>query len=110
MNNNIYGMTGGQASPTTPIGSWALTMPYGAIDPAFDICKLAEGGDRDPGAAAGRGDGGGAGGVGRDHRPGAAGDGERSHSRLARALGGGQRNRPVGLRRQIGRASCRERV
>ena len=32
---------------------------------------------------------GGAGGVGRDHRPGAAGDGERPHSRLARALGGG---------------------
>ena len=43
MNNNIYGMTGGQASPTTPIGAWASTTPYGAIDPAFDICKLAEG-------------------------------------------------------------------
>ena len=43
MNNNIYGMTGGQASPTTPIGSWASTTPYGAIDPAFDICRLAEG-------------------------------------------------------------------
>jgi 2-oxoglutarate ferredoxin oxidoreductase subunit beta len=43
MNNNIYGMTGGQISPTTPSGSWAATSPYGAIDPAFDICKLAEG-------------------------------------------------------------------
>ena len=43
MNNNIYGMTGGQASPTTPFGAWASTTPFGAIDPAFDICRLAEG-------------------------------------------------------------------
>lgn len=43
MNNNIYGMTGGQASPTTPLGAWASTTPYGAIDPSFDLCKLAEG-------------------------------------------------------------------
>lgn len=43
MNNNIYGMTGGQASPTTPEGAFATTAPYGAIDPTFDICKLAEG-------------------------------------------------------------------
>lgn len=43
MNNNIYGMTGGQASPTTPEGAFASTAPYGAIDPTFDICKLAEG-------------------------------------------------------------------
>lgn len=43
MNNNIYGMTGGQVSPTTPVGSFATTSPYGAIDPSFDICKLAEG-------------------------------------------------------------------
>jgi len=43
MNNNIYGMTGGQASPTTPVGAKATTAPYGAIDPPFDICKLAEG-------------------------------------------------------------------
>ncbi|MEG1501777.1 MAG: thiamine pyrophosphate-dependent enzyme [Synergistaceae bacterium] len=41
MNNNIYGMTGGQASPTTPEGAFAATTPYGAIDPTFDICKLA---------------------------------------------------------------------
>jgi 2-oxoglutarate ferredoxin oxidoreductase subunit beta len=43
MNNNIYGMTGGQASPTTPIGAIATTAPYGAIDPPFDICRLAIG-------------------------------------------------------------------
>ena len=43
MNNNIYGMTGGQASPTTPEGAFAATAPSGAIDPTFDVCKLAEG-------------------------------------------------------------------
>ncbi|MGC9372883.1 MAG: 2-oxoacid:ferredoxin oxidoreductase subunit beta [Thermovirgaceae bacterium] len=43
MNNNIYGMTGGQASPTTPPGAKATTAPYGAIDPPFDICQLAQG-------------------------------------------------------------------
>lgn len=43
MNNNIYGMTGGQASPTTPENAYAATAPYGAVDPCFDICKLAEG-------------------------------------------------------------------
>jgi 2-oxoglutarate ferredoxin oxidoreductase subunit beta len=25
------------------VGAWASTTPYGAIDPPFDICKLAEG-------------------------------------------------------------------
>lgn len=43
MNNSIYGMTGGQASPTTPVGAIASTAPYGAIDPPFDICRLAIG-------------------------------------------------------------------
>lgn len=43
MNNNIYGMTGGQASPTTPEGAFAATAPYGAVDPSFDVCKLAIG-------------------------------------------------------------------
>ncbi|MCL2010712.1 MAG: 2-oxoacid:ferredoxin oxidoreductase subunit beta [Synergistaceae bacterium] len=43
MNNNIYGMTGGQSSPTTPVGAWATTTPYGAVDQPFDLCKLAEG-------------------------------------------------------------------
>jgi 2-oxoglutarate ferredoxin oxidoreductase subunit beta len=43
INNNIYGMTGGQYSPTTPVGDIATTTPYGNIDPPFDICKLAIG-------------------------------------------------------------------
>ncbi|MDD6382860.1 MAG: 2-oxoacid:ferredoxin oxidoreductase subunit beta [Selenomonadaceae bacterium] len=41
-NNNIYGMTGGQASPTTPIGAKATTAPYGSVDRTFDACELAE--------------------------------------------------------------------
>ena len=41
-NNYIYGMTGGQASPTTPRGSYASTTPYGALDPNFDVSKLAQ--------------------------------------------------------------------
>lgn len=42
-NNNIYGMTGGQFSPTTPMGDKGTTAPFGNIDKSFDICKLAEG-------------------------------------------------------------------
>jgi 2-oxoglutarate ferredoxin oxidoreductase subunit beta len=42
-NNNIYGMTGGQYSPTTPYGDKATTAPYGVIDRPFDIAKLAAG-------------------------------------------------------------------
>ena len=41
-NNNIYGMTGGQYSPTTPTGDKGTTAPYGNIDDTFDICKLSE--------------------------------------------------------------------
>ena len=41
-NNNIYGMTGGQYSPTTPHGEKGTTAPYGNIDYNFDIPKLAE--------------------------------------------------------------------
>lgn len=41
-NNNIYGMTGGQASPMTPLGKKATTAPYGSVDRPFDACKLAE--------------------------------------------------------------------
>lgn len=40
-NNNIYGMTGGQYSPTTPTGDLGTTAPYGNVDPSFDIAKLA---------------------------------------------------------------------
>ncbi len=43
VNNNIYGMTGGQYSPTTPTGDFATTSPYGNIDPVFNICDLAIG-------------------------------------------------------------------
>ncbi len=42
-NNNIYGMTGGQYSPTTPTGEKGTTAPYGVIDRAFDIAQLAWG-------------------------------------------------------------------
>ncbi len=41
VNNYIYGMTGGQASPTTPFGMRASTAPYGAVDPALDVCQVA---------------------------------------------------------------------
>ncbi len=40
-NNNIYGMTGGQYSPTTPTGDFGTTAPYGNIDRPFDIAALA---------------------------------------------------------------------
>jgi 2-oxoglutarate ferredoxin oxidoreductase subunit beta len=41
-NNHIYGMTGGQVSPTTPLGARASTAPTGTSERAFDACKLAE--------------------------------------------------------------------
>jgi len=41
VNNNIYGMTGGQYSPTTPIGGKATTAPYGNVEQPFPICELA---------------------------------------------------------------------
>lgn len=43
VNNNIYGMTGGQYSPTTPIGAKAATTPWGNIDPSFDLGELCKG-------------------------------------------------------------------
>lgn len=42
-NNNIYGMTGGQYSPTTPHSALGTTAPYGNIDRAFDLVRLVEG-------------------------------------------------------------------
>ncbi len=39
-NNNTYGMTGGQYSPTTPTGDKGTTAPYGNIDANFDLCEL----------------------------------------------------------------------
>jgi len=40
VNNYIYGMTGGQYSPTTPVGAKASTAPYGHVEPSFDISRL----------------------------------------------------------------------
>ncbi len=42
VNNLIYGMTGGQSSPTTPTGSIATTAAYGNIEQPFDISRMAE--------------------------------------------------------------------
>jgi len=47
INNNTYGMTGGQFSPTTPFGLKTSSSPYGNLESAFDICGLA----REAGAA-----------------------------------------------------------
>lgn len=43
LNNNIYGMTGGQSSPATPAGSTTMTNPYGQLDKSFDTVELARG-------------------------------------------------------------------
>jgi 2-oxoglutarate ferredoxin oxidoreductase subunit beta len=40
-NNNTYGMTGGQYSPTSKRGAWATTAPYGNVEASFDIAGLA---------------------------------------------------------------------
>ena len=41
VNNQVYGMTGGQYSPTTPYGARTTTTPYGMVEHAFDISALA---------------------------------------------------------------------
>ena len=40
LNNSIYGMTGGQAAPTTPMGLKTATTPYGTFENPFDISNL----------------------------------------------------------------------
>lgn len=40
VNNEVYGMTGGQYSPTTPLGSRTATAPYGHIEQPFPIAEL----------------------------------------------------------------------
>jgi 2-oxoglutarate ferredoxin oxidoreductase subunit beta len=40
LNNGIYGMTGGQAAPTTPVGLKTATTPYGTFENPFDISQL----------------------------------------------------------------------
>jgi 2-oxoglutarate ferredoxin oxidoreductase subunit beta len=42
INNFIYGMTGGQVAPTTPIGATATTAPYGCFERPFNLPYLAE--------------------------------------------------------------------
>ena len=42
INNQIYGMTGGQTSPTTPHGAKTVSSPYGNPEPDFDISRLVE--------------------------------------------------------------------
>ena len=42
INNNVYGMTGGQCSPTTPHKAKTTSSPYGNLEPDFDICRVVE--------------------------------------------------------------------
>jgi len=43
INNHIYGMTGGQGSPTTPSDAMSTTTPFGNVEKHFDPCQLATG-------------------------------------------------------------------
>jgi 2-oxoglutarate ferredoxin oxidoreductase subunit beta len=40
INNGIYGMTGGQVAPTTPLHGRTQTSPYGNLEFPFDVCEL----------------------------------------------------------------------
>ena len=42
VNNFVYGMTGGQVAPTTPLTATASTAPYGNFEQAFNLPYLAE--------------------------------------------------------------------
>jgi len=42
VNNFIYGMTGGQVAPTTPLSATATTAPYGCFERPFNLPYLAE--------------------------------------------------------------------
>ena len=42
MNNRTYGMTGGQFSPMSGLGTKASTAPYSNIDNSFDVVELAK--------------------------------------------------------------------
>lgn len=42
LNNGIYGMTGGQVAPTTPISAVASTAPYGNFEENFNLPYMAE--------------------------------------------------------------------
>ncbi|MBI2959218.1 MAG: 2-oxoacid:ferredoxin oxidoreductase subunit beta [Betaproteobacteria bacterium] len=41
LNNEVYGMTGGQVSPTTSAAMLTTTTPLGNSEPSFDACALA---------------------------------------------------------------------
>ena len=41
INNFIYGMTGGQCSPTTPFGAYTHTSPHGQMEKSFDVVEMA---------------------------------------------------------------------
>ncbi|MBI4694295.1 MAG: 2-oxoacid:ferredoxin oxidoreductase subunit beta [Gammaproteobacteria bacterium] len=41
-NNEVYGMTGGQVSPTTSATRLTTTTPTGNAEPVFDACRIAE--------------------------------------------------------------------
>ena len=41
VNNFIYGMTGGQNAPTTPLGAKSSTMPFGNFERPFNLPHLA---------------------------------------------------------------------
>ena len=41
-NNEIYGMTGGQVSPTTGLGAKTTTTLAGNVEPPLDLCRLVE--------------------------------------------------------------------
>ena len=40
--NFVYAMTGGQVAPTTPLGAYATTAPFGCVETPFNIPYLAE--------------------------------------------------------------------
>ncbi len=42
INNGLYGMTGGQASPTSSVGQFTTTTPFGNVEDEFDLCKIAQ--------------------------------------------------------------------
>ena len=46
LNNEVYGMTGGQVSPTTSETRLTTTTPLGNQEPHFDACRFAERGRR----------------------------------------------------------------
>ena len=42
VNNFIYAMTGGQVAPTTPLGAYATTSPFGCVETPFNVPYIAD--------------------------------------------------------------------